>query len=118
MRRVSFQRCVVSVCFGRDVLAISIPWARSACAKDGALEQAIDVVPQSADGHRMDVQVHVFRIADAFEKEPQIAPSLEGEEGLVDARAEGPQEQQVEDLDGLMAIPHRVILRVIDTYVD
>ena len=38
--------------------------------------------------------------------------------GFVDARAEGPQEQQVEDFDGLVVIPHEYTLRVIDTYVD
>ena len=65
-----------------------------------------DVATERTDGHRVDVEVHVFRIADAFEEEAQIAPSLEGEEGFVYARAERPQEQQVEDFNRLACVPH------------
>ncbi len=51
-------------------------------------------------------------------KNRRLQPPLRAEEGFVHARAEGPQEQQVEDLDGLAVIPHPFTLRVIDTYVD
>jgi hypothetical protein len=48
--------------------------------------------PAGADGHRVDVEIHVFRMANAFMEEPQIAAAIEDEEGFVHARAKCSQE--------------------------
>ena len=67
-------------------------------SKRRSFQNFSDIVSQRLFGDRMNVEIDVPRIANAFPEKPKIAASLEGVQLLIQARAKLCQENKMESL--------------------
>ena len=90
-------------------------------SKRRSFQNFSDVVLQRLFGDRMNVEIDVLGIANAFPEKPKVAASLEGVQLLIQARAKLCQENKMESLHCLNIFRFRVhamIIRIIDTSVE